>query len=159
MNKFKMKKVLLLVMVFVLATSNAQDLKGYTLGDIYEGKMTEGMGIIPETLGGIDGSIVIKTLNDKRICNVFFMPSDRLYGVDLEKLVNGLNNKFGIKLKKSGKGNDATYKYSNDEYNLFINTDYNQYMTPTTQVTIMLADIELEKIKTAEDQKKANSDF
>lgn len=156
-----MKKViLLLVAVLAFNLSNAQELKGYVLGSTYEGNVSErNVSLRDQTVGGIDGTILLGVLNDKRIHSIYFVPDKRMGAIELERLVSGLEAKYDVILEPNGKQRNRTYSAYFDDSLVFINTEYNQFMSPSTKVTLIIQSDKLKKIDAAEKQLESNKDF
>jgi hypothetical protein len=160
-----MKKVILLfVMVLAFTTINAQfSIKDFTLGEKYYGEVTAdtNRGVVNTTLGGIEGQLLCDVLQDKRIASIYFVPTKRVYPSQLRSIVKGLESKFNITIPTSdcNNGADKCYSYIGDGQYIFINVDTNEYMTPPTEMAIILGSDSLDVIKKKEEQQKANTDF
>lgn len=162
------KASFILLLVLYANLSFAQvGLKGVNLGE----QGTDGE-IITNSIGGVEGGIITSTLKDGRIYSIAFMPSadgvnvDRIYESDVTRLVNGLNSKFGVKLKKVKQDSysddayySANFKDNGKSYKIFISTENNEYKSPTTKFTLWMSDVALDAIADKEKQEKANDDF
>lgn len=152
-------------MALIVITVSAQGIgfKGYNLGDPYVGEVfNKTMGVVSDiTIGSIKGSLVLSVIADKRISAMFFIPTDRVQLTELKNMINGLENKFDIKLKPEKDGiSDINYRQSERRsYTIFITTEHNRYMSPPYKIAVMLSDIKLGKIFDKEKRIKANNDF
>jgi len=161
-----MKNLFLMAIMLVSLTTQAQskvELKGYTLGS------TSATSEKITTLGGIDGVIQAFKINDGRIYQLIFIPSNdgsdvqRVYQSSVDKIVKGMENKYGITFKKKypNKYDDdnVTYSCVSDGCFFFITCDGNQYMSPPIEMGVVVQSNALSIIAEREEQVKANSDF
>lgn len=155
-----MKKLMLVALMLGSFTIQAQTLKGITLGEKSNGKM------IQTTVAGIKGVITPQTLNDGRIYQLIFLPSEngktvnRISMTDLGLLKKGLEEKYGIKLipisdKTTG---DLTSLYTSD-FKFMITVDVNEFLTPSYKIALIITDNKLIEIHKREAQAKASQDF
>ncbi len=164
-----MKKLLLVVLLLVSSMLIAQvELKGYTIGDKYMGdlEVLDGNVIIHSSLGGVDGALILSVLNDKTIHSIFFIPAEgdkpvRIYKTDVDRILSGIESKFNIKLKKRNKdyGDDYSYYVKSNGYVYILAVEHNQFMSPSSKLTLSIGSIKLDKIAEKEAQLKVNKDF
>jgi hypothetical protein len=156
-----MKNILIILALLIGLSINAQELKGFNLGDKYTGNEN-----VITTLGGINGLLIIQTLDDDRIYSLMFLPSNdgknitRIYYTDFTIIKKGFEYKYGIKLKTT-ENDDGSYSYSSITGGVmyFISTDSNRYLSPPIEMSCSIHDTKLYDIHTAEEQAKANTDF
>ena len=163
-----MKALLTIALSLIVTIVTAQlEVKELVLGNKYnEDPFTA------TTLGGIDGVLGGKILNDGTLYIVIFMCGselfddkvrpNRIYSSDVDMLVTGLETKYDIKFKKIKAGsysNDYLYNVSKGGYTYSIMTEHNQFMDPPTRCTIFIKDDYLTELHEQEQQKKANQDF
>jgi hypothetical protein len=121
-NRAMKRYILILIVIFATSCSDNTelkvDLKGYTLGEIYDGEKN-----FETTLGEIEGIMKIRTLDDGRIYYVEFNTSEPIIPEQLNNLLKGLHKKYNITYEKvSGDdfGQEGEYEKIQDgiRYNL-----------------------------------------
>ena len=164
--------IIIAVLALGVWSAQAQELKGVELGKPIT---VEGAKHHPDigshfftTIGGVEGTIIARTLNDGRVYSIIFVPTDedlniqRVHSVDVETIVAGIENKFGIKLRKKSKDNysdDYNYLTTKDGVQFFIKVDVNKFMDAPNNMSLMIVDLELEKIADVENKSRTNKDF
>ena len=138
------------------------DVKGIVLGQPYSEN------VLTTTLGGIDVGILPFKINDGRVYSIVVAPSvngttvQRVYSSDVEKLKNGFEKKYGVKFRHINKEYDDSDYYLTGkvgDIQFYFSIEDNQFMSPPIQLTIIITDLNLEKINKREEQAKADSDF
>ncbi len=159
-----MKQTFLAIIVALGATfANGQvELKGIKLGEKGNNEVTV------TTLGSVPGIIMASNLNDSTTYQLVFVPTndgeniDRISKTQTERLKNGMEITFGIKLRKM-----QVNRYSDDWYSrvekdgvtYVFRVEVNEFMDLPNKVTIGIYNDRLYKINKKEEQQKANSDF
>jgi len=148
-----MKRIVMLVMLVLgVMFSQAQELKGVTLGTSNE-KVTEA------TLGGIDGKILSYSIADGRTYMIVFVPNDRIWSDDVENLKDGLGTKYGLELGAVPVSKDYTQIKRKDGIEYIISAEHNRYMSPRYKFRFYMVNSELDAIHKAEEKATASSDF
>lgn len=157
-----MKKLLVvLVLVLVSLVGYTQELKGIEIGSKGVSQTVE------TTVAGIEGVIFTYVLNDGRIYQMIFVPSEgektrRVYSSDIDALKNAIENKYKVSLKKrtlSDYSDDYIYYAKTEKTNFYISVESNRYMTPPCKLSFIIADISLSKIHDQEEKAKTADDI
>ncbi len=162
-----MRKVLVLLLMVAVSTM-AVSLKGVELGSKLTAQQIanarwekDGRHGFRETLGGIEGLLITYVVGDGRIYSIGFSVSSRIYSIDVERLKNGLEKKFGIVFVERPKkySDDYYLRATKDGVSYSMSVEYNRYYDAPYEVVFFMDDKALIDINDQEEQAKANEDF
>lgn len=143
-----------MVMVFGMIFTQAQELKGVTLG------ATDNPSEIETTLGGQDGKVFSFGLkSDGRAYLIGFSTTDRVWSDDLTILKDGLGSKYGVEFPKVLEGEDYKKFIKTDSVEYIIIAKHNRYMSPRYSFTFYIKDLELYKLNKEEEEAESSKDF
>lgn len=165
-KKFTMKKVVILLMLFIGFTGFSQvSLKGYTVGKKLTVKNPK-----ETTVAGIAGRVLAKTLEDNRIYLILFAPvvfddfgdyeTTKITNEQLDILVKGVENNYDVVLKNATAKTELEKKATTVLRAEKNNVEFTVLVTENNSESLKLAiliikDIELYKIH----DKELQSDF
>lgn len=117
--------------------------------------------LVNTTLAGIEGSFAAGKNNDGRVHTIIFVPSGRTSELTLDRVVGGLNKKYGISLKWNNEeyGDGGYYHADKGEYVFEVTADHNKYLDSPYEIRVMVRHSPLFLIRLAELQVEANEDF
>lgn len=160
-------------MLLIVGTITAQvEIKGFTLGAILENNSKTigndehpNVRMLKTTLGGVEGVLMFFRLNNKTIHTIAFTPensskAERISDTEVTNIKKGLESKLNIKFefRKDDYG-IKIYRAIKDGVTYYIYTDYNKYMTPSTEFKLLIFNNKLKDKNDKEEQERANLDF
>lgn len=182
-----MKKTITLVLVMVLGiiTTQAQTIKGFTIGEVVTTQQflelnqhEDGSYYKMGSLAGITGRISVTILNDNRIFAIQFVPTEdglsvlRMTDDEVEVFAEAVEKALSIKLVKSydNEYSEDDYKFNrwsnNYKHLVRINVEGNSYKSPPASMDFMIVDYNLfaiwkeeEKARKAKEAASAADDF
>jgi|GEM_PF-3106468 len=103
---YYMKKILVILLLFVSIGVNAQSVKGYKIGDSKSSTKKE---VVNTTVGGMDGTIMIGFFEEKISTIVF--TSGVILKVQAEEFIGIFQEKYGVQLVEIPKKSNLNYQW------------------------------------------------
>lgn len=133
-------------------TQRMKELKGYRLGDFMDDPILK-----KTTVGGLNGSLLVRINSDNRIFEISFVSEVVTSGESNNRFHNSLQERYNIKNSLSGYQSGYYETINGIMYNIELSEQDNN--SETWQNVFTMTDKEIEKGMKENQQKKANSDF
>lgn len=163
-----MKKVifLLIMNLFFITTIESQGLKGFNLGEKTTTNYQD------TTVGGLEGSLVISTLNDGTIWQIFFYsnPETRGYSIssnEFQTFGNDLANHLNLQLQGYSQGTlgkvlDGAYEeYKGERNGVRVWLRFGDFNDDNSknEIRCWITDIEFEKLNERQESNNKKNDY